>query len=808
MTTGESTSVTTQQSVPTTLLDLFNNNDHYAVLNFAHSGLEPAANRLSVAMLAVRSYLALGLAGPARETLRVLADDPSSATEAAEIARRIETAPSGRLSWGGFQSRFERNIERLYGARPELQQHDATFRDLPRKLELYQSTDGNVHISKRVAAGGRRWLPDLCDADQLTNKAKLGHQPHELFCGPYLIVDDRRGLLFERVFRATSKMFLTFTPRIYFLQPDVRLFGVAMYLSECIEAWCDERVELFVGPDAHESLVEHFESHPKHAFPSHMLMGTMATDATLDQTLDRLRAMSDARVEHGRAVLAEVNRDYDALPPDYWHKRYTDGRPLRILGLTSRFTTYLQYSMRDCQAAFRRLGHEFKLSIEENDHDLPSSAYNAQEVARFKPDLILIIDHLRSEYRESLPTNVPYVCWIQDQLPNLISKEAGRSHGPLDFYIAPGTEHLVRSYEYPQGQGMAWTMATNERLFSADPMPESQLAAHRCDISFVSNQSRPPRVFHEEFVRTRSCAADVERLLEYLYEAIMRRITEQPKTAGCRSAKSLLEQAQRDLGIGAGSPEMQDSIAQQYIFPLTELAYRQATLEWAADYCDRTGRSLHLYGNGWSDHPRFSRYDRGFAENGQQLRAIYQASRINLQITTYGAVHQRLLDGLAAGGFFLIRYCPTDVIHNLVPRLLRLVNECDIVADRVYQTEDLPELADAWLEWRKLHGEDTGGSCLQIPEELLFRLRALASNRFRHVAGAHFERYGEVAFADATSFTAMVDRFLNNEDDRRELVSAMRPVVIDKFTYAAFVKDLLAFLQSRLAAPLNSSSAR
>ncbi|MCH7994426.1 MAG: hypothetical protein IIB57_08275, partial [Planctomycetes bacterium] len=399
-------------------------------------------------------------------------------------------------------------------------------------------------------------------------------------------------------------------------------------------------------------------------------------------------------------------------------------------------------------------------------------------------------------------------CWIQDQLPNLNCKEAGRSHGPLDFYIAPGTEHLVRSYEYPQGQGMAWTMATNERLFSADPMPESQLAAHRCDISFVSNQSRPPRVFHEEFVRTRSCAADVERLLEYLYESIMRRIAEQPKTAGCRSAKSLLEQAQRDLGIRGGSPEVLDAIAQQYIFPLTELAYRQATLEWAADYCDRTGRSLHLYGNGWSDHPRFSRYDRGFAENGQQLRAIYQASRINLQITTYGAVHQRLLDGLAAGGFFLIRYCPTDVIHNLVPRLLRLVDECDIVADRVYQTEDLPELADAWLEWRTLHGEDTGGSSLQIPEESLFRLRALASNGFRHVAGAHFERYGEVAFADATGFTAMVDRFLNNEDDRRELVSSMRPVVIDKFTYAAFVKDLLAFLQSRLAAPLNSSSAR
>ena len=187
--------------------------------------------------------------------------------------------------------------------------------------------------------------------------------------------------------------------------------------------------------------------------------------------------------------------------------------------------------------------------------------------------------------------------------------------------------------------------------------------------------------------------------------------------------------------------------------------------------------------------------------------SIYQASRINLQITTYGAVHQRLLDGLAAGGFFLIRFCPADVVHKILPRLLRLVDGYDIVADRVYRNEDVPELADAWQSWRELHGENAAESSLQISEESLWRLRTLASSGFRHVAGAHFERYGEVAFADATGFAMMADRYLDNEDDRRELVSAMRPVVIDKFTYASFVRDLLAFLQNRLAAPLNSSTA-
>ena len=753
---------------------------------------------VGLAILAARSYVALGLVGPARDLLATIGDLSSPASEASEIVQCIQKAPSGRLAWGRSQARFETNASCLYERHPALQAYDATFRSLPRKLELYRSLDGNVHVSKRSADAIGRWIPDLCDVQRLANAAKLGHAPDAGFCGPYLIVADRLGTLLERVYRSTAKMFLTFTPRIYVVEPDVELFGVAMYLAESIEKWCDERIELFIGPDAFDNLIQRFETHPHRTVPEYVLTGQITPDEACDRALDRLREIGEARNRKGRETLAAATAEYDALPATHWHRRYTDGTPLRVLGFTSRFTTYLQYSMRDCKAAFERLGHRFELLIEQNDHDLLPSNRNAQAVAALKPDLIFVIDHLRYEFPYTLPANVPFVCWIQDQLPNLTSKQAGQSLGPLDYCIAPEVDQFVRHYDYPSDQGMRWTMATNDRLYSAEPLSDAKLAPYRCDISFVSNQSKLPRVFHAERLKMLPDTEDVRRLADHLFKAIEREMVERPGTAGIRSAMTLLEQTQREIGVSLPTLQIKDAMARFYIHPLTELMYRQTAMEWVADYCDRSGRTLHLYGNGWEEHPRFAKYARGFAKNGEELRAIYQASSINLQITSYGAIHQRLLDGLAAGGFFLIRYCPTDTIREVTQTLLEVVEQYDIQTNMAYCAEDYPILTQAWRDLQELHGETGACDTVLIHPGELDRLRALAAGDFRLVARAVFDRYDDVVFRSADEFARMADHYLQDAETREEIANSMRKTVLERFTYDALVRDLLSFIHKRL----------
>ena len=471
-----------------------------------------------------------------------------------------------------------------------------------------------------------------------------------------------------------------------------------------------------------------------------------------------------------------------------------------MLGLTGRFTTYLQYSMRDWGAAFEARGHEFRMILEESDHDLLPPFRIPEVIQRFNPDLVVCIDHFRHEYADKVPANVPFVGWIQDALPHLYGRPCGESLGRLDYYIERDAHLLARRYGYPASRGITWPMVTNQRLFSHEPMAEEDLAPHRCDFSFVSNQSKLPRNLHQERREAFKGDPGALRLVDCLFEALIRIHHLQPRNA-CLALRSLYADARKETGAAPNSPEAEDLIFTAYLYPMSDLIFRQNTLAWIADYCERTGRILKVYGNGWEAHPRFGQYARGFARNGQELRAIYQAAAINLQITSYGAVHQRMLDGLAAGGFFLIRESPGDTGHDLAQRLLAAARKYDARPDTPYAFGEMPELDEAMKElWARylLHPPQDR---LVIPADFFHKFEALEAGGFDQMAGAAFEQYPRVSFDSAARFNELADHYLANEGERRAMAKAMRAVVVEKYTYDGLVDRVLSFIGNDLAGP-------
>src|SRR5690606_29564684 len=144
-----------------------------------------------------------------------------------------------------------------------------------------------------------------------------------------------------------------------------------------------------------------------------------------------------------------------------------------------------------------------------------------------------------------------------------------------------------------------------------------------CDFSYVSNQSMLPAGFHEQqrnhFASHPVALQWVDRLYVEMEEAFHGR----PEAARL-SVKWAIERLEEKEGPCPLSAENRERIVRHYLDPLAELLFRQKTLEWVADYCDRTGRSLHLYGQGWDAHPRFERYARGRSEErrvGKEGRA-------------------------------------------------------------------------------------------------------------------------------------------------------------------------------------------
>lgn len=806
----------TESRIDVTLESLLDGGQYYAVINAAlpilrspasPAGLAgPAARQrcIQAALLACKAYVALEMAGPARELLIDPASPLSSIPDFRPVLESLSGLPSGRRSWREMQARFETNAPRLYEAHPHLRKHDAQFRDIPRRYELFESADGNLHVSpartNQTGEAPRGWLPALLDLRRLVADVPLAHQPRDMFCAPYLLTGDHLGALFRRVFDATAKMFLTFTPRIYLVEPDAAAVGLTLYVAESVDAWCHPRVTICAGDSAVEDLSRLLEANPQRGVPTHCLRLPAAGSTFTDRLVASVQAFIKRRDSAARCAIARVAGEYHSLPTDHWSSRFGggDGAPLRVLGVTSRFTTTLQYSMRDVQAAFRRLGHEFHVLIEPTDHDLPTPQDMIARVDALRPDLIFVIDHHRHRYSDVLPGRVPFVCWIQDRLPHLMTKDAGRALGPMDFYIAPACGELVHTYDYPAGQGLTWTMATNEEEYSFVRLPESELAASRCDFSYVSNQSTPPEAFHRAFLETQLRHESGRRIAEYLFERLRREHVHAPERAGMTPAMQLIAEAQRDLGLAPASPQIADQLCRNYIHRVSELFFRQVALQWVADYCDAVGRSLHLYGNGWDAHPRFARYHRGTAANGRHLRAVYQASAVNLQIIGTGAIHQRLLDGLAAGGFFLIRACPADRLRDACRRLRALVERDGIEPGQVHVAADVPDVAAARDELSPLLGVRPDRAGLVIRPVEWDWLRSLEADGYRQIAGAVFADYDRVAFDTREAFCRLADRLLTGPAERAEIAARMRRVVLDRFTYTAMVRDLLEMLRRRL----------
>lgn len=782
------------------LMTLAAGQDSYRFLALALLALPQLPGDVDLRLQVIRHLAALGLIGPAIEFAVGLPAPVVEQLRAAGVLRQLEAVPSGRVPWERLRDQYESNLRVLLTRFPAAGQAAREWDEHHRRLELYQCRDGNWQLASLDAEGRRVWLPRLLDHKAESERAEIAGLADALMPAPYLVKGLGLGWYFARLVRETLHRFLNYSSAIYLLVPSPLELAVALHLHDWRELLGEPRVHIFVGADCGEQFVNGLVSDPELPLPrQNVSVLSIAAGPEVDPgaLVERVAEQLGKRYQ---AVSADVERLYASHDAAAWARRYAvddPGEPLRVCFLVSRHTTYLKYCIRDLAAAFESRGLRTQVLTEREDHTQLALTTCLETALRFRPDLFFVIDHFRYEYQRLIPAHVPYVGWIQDQLPHLYSRTCGESLGPLDFFIAPDPSAFVHRYGYPASQGLAWTMATDDKTYSDLALPEEELSPHRCDFSYVSNQSRLPADFHDE--RRKQFASDPAtlRLVDLSYEALLQAFRERPDTARL-SVRFMLEAIERERKPGRVCEENRQAILRFHLDPLAELMFRQNTLEWVADYCDRTGRRLHLYGKGWEDHPRLAAYARGVADNGRPLRAIYQASAVNLQIIGTGAIHQRLLDGLAAGGFFLIRFTPPDTALATVKRYLAALRRYRPATDADHEASAMPELAEALWELHRFMGHDARATLFRIDPEDNTMLESLEADGFRRLAGAMFPQYGEVSFASAEEFARCADRFLADAEARRTIARAMRGVVVEHYSYGMLVDRLLAFVRRRL----------
>ncbi len=347
-------------------------------------------------------------------------------------------------------------------------------------------------------------------------------------------------------------------------------------------------------------------------------------------------------------------------------KHIKEGNP-KILFLTSRFTTSLQYQIRDCKAATEELGLQTELSIEKDRLDSGSALWILmKKIADFKPDIIFILDHFRHEYQYmSGLDNVVWICWIQDALHHIFSKDTPIKQTERDIVISNfcGWDEF-QELGYRKDRLVPTTLVANPQIYCPCVLSEDEETLYTSDICMVCHSSDVDasiEKFSDQYGKYKSYIKDLyQSYVNYVKETnhLFLRLEE---------FQLFIYEFFRNFYKEEIDSKFNDVVAKEMRTYLNVRLYRQLLADWVID---AGYTNIKLWGNGWKDNEKYAPYAMGAAENGEVLSKILQASKIVLgnNIVLTGA--SRVSETLLSGAFYMANYIPPEVdINNIRPWL-------------------------------------------------------------------------------------------------------------------------------------------
>ena len=325
--------------------------------------------------------------------------------------------------------RFAANVAALDGRDPDLA---GRLRSLAPATTYFVAAEATaVRIGTRDVAGGRvRPRPHTFTPARATEAAR-GLFPTGACTEPALVAGEDVGWLWDALYRLPCRAAwpVGFRPPLYFVLPDPERLWVMLHVHDWRDLLADGRCRLFAGPDAVARLGRalsldwtyrtplRWVTIDDAVWPPGVTLETLVGQAAADQAAAYERAGAYATPAEAAAVAG----------------RLAAGRPLRVLGITSRFSSFIRHSMRGLARRLRRPGPPDPIA-DRAERPRGGQTRSSQPAAcdAFRPDLVVAIGHYRKTIL-GIPDLVPVVMWVQDIVPHVFRPEAGAAQGPLDF---------------------------------------------------------------------------------------------------------------------------------------------------------------------------------------------------------------------------------------------------------------------------------------------------------------------------------------------------------------------------------------
>lgn len=251
---------------------------------------------------------------------------------------------------------------------------------------------------------------------------------------------------------------------------------------------------------------------------------------------------------------------------------------------------------------------------------------------QYQPDVLFEMNRSRHEI-PFLPKEVKHIAWIVD-LPG---------HNPSYFQSSEITYYIVSSWSknyQPDATHMVDWLPPGTSSHSY----YHQNHTHKCDFSFLGHIPKPWT--EEELNRPLFHSEDQQHVFSDFFKKISKLknrqfIMKDIKTGGKKDLSSQIIKKTLNKEV---------EIADQTLrYDITIRTFRLLNRLDLANLALKHSNNLHLYGsNNWQDWSQFKNYYHHYVSNSNEIRRIYQTSKINLHDGL--GLNFRLFDCMASGG--------------------------------------------------------------------------------------------------------------------------------------------------------------
>lgn len=565
---------------------------------------------------------------------------------------------------------LQANLTAMRERNPDLARKLAEVQ-VPETVEMAVAQDGSVSFRLNGPDGQRMWLGHssvpLIAAEANLKRTQIG-------LGNMAMNGIGNGAEAEAILREMAPY-----QALVAIEKDVLLLNLVLRLRDFTRQFRGGQLVLLSGSG--DKLLEDFFTQQNGYNPvSEAIRWTWLSEQENQLFRQHVVVAMNRAVDKNTAAVNELLRQqqkYDQeSPPTETLKRLIPSatESIRAINCTNAYTLTDIRTSRDVLAGLRSEGAETDWQILDQP-DIVSHHAQLARLNRIRPQIIILVDMLRNDIAIKLPDSAVCATILREPTDSIMqeSSEPAKQLGPHDFIFHQHHDdrEKLRIAGLPDERLAYLPPAGNDELFRPSELDSHAQQCYESDVVLLAGRSSDDPETYNISLHTH----------QQLWQAVIKEIQHSPANYHKETAEKYLLRAQR-CGVELREEELRKyftTLIQNYLGPAV----------WRDVYCEavaKAGFDMRIWSRQplrehtdepshfWDQSP-VSHLAAGTVDDGEQLNKLYNAGKIFLHFSSDGYPDSYLIDGIAAGAFFLIKSHPRDRKQDGLGKFFKLNHE-------------------------------------------------------------------------------------------------------------------------------------